>query len=169
MLEEQYEEALDHFEGKFAKTNNPFVGLRIALLADRLKDAKKRDAALQQIKAKGAGYMREGTGKPRPELIALADLIAQDLAHGGKGEIDLKAADKICAAAIDSAEKINFDAFLAGYLDLHGKKDDAVRYWRRCLGFTKVMYDLNRTVAGAELIARGLKPEAEAEKPKKTK
>ena len=107
-LEQQYDEALDHFEGKFAKTNNPFAGLCAALLADRLKDAKKRDAALQQIKAKGAGYMREATGKPRSELIALADLIAQDLAHGGKGEIDLKAADKICAGAIDGAGESEF-------------------------------------------------------------
>ena len=52
-LEQQYDKALDHFEGKFAKTNNPFAGLCEALLADRLKDAEKRDAALQQIKAKG--------------------------------------------------------------------------------------------------------------------
>ena len=66
--------------------------------------------------------MREATGKPRSELIALADLIAQDLAHGGKGEIDLKAADKISAGASTAQEKVNFNAFLAGYLDLHGKK-----------------------------------------------
>ena len=95
--------------------------------------------------------------------------MAQDLARGGKGEIDLKAADKISAAAIDDHEKINSNAFLADYLELHGKKDEAIRYWRRCMGLTGAMYELNRTLAGAELIEHGLKPEAEAEKPKKTK
>ena len=35
------------------------------------------------------------------------------------------------------------------------------------MGYTKGMYELNRTFAGTELIARGLKPEAE--EPKKTK
>ena len=79
ILEEQFDKALHFFEEDFAKTNNPYVGLETALLADRLKYTKKRDAALQQIKAKGATYMRKMTGKPRLELIALADLIAQDL------------------------------------------------------------------------------------------
>ena len=171
LLEEQFDEALQLDEESFAKTNNPFAGLRIALLADRLKDAEKRDAALQQIKAKGAGYLRKATGKPRLELVALAGLMADDLAHGGKGEIDLKAADKISAAASDGGEQMNCHCFLAAYLDLHGKKDEAIRYWRRCLGYTGNMHELNRTLAGAELIARGQKADvdAAAESPKSKK
>ena len=37
------------------------------------------------------------------------------------------------------------------------------------MGLTGAMQELNRTWAGAELIARGLKPEADAEEPKKAK
>ena len=169
ILEQQFDKALQIDEERFAKDNNPYLGLRTALLADRLKDGKKRDAALQQIKEKGATHIRQATGKPRMELVALADLMAQDLARGGKGDIDLKAADKICLAAIDDAERENCFCFLASYLDLHGKKNEAIRYWKRCVNFTRPIFDLNRTLAGAELIARGIKPETVIEKPKKTK
>ncbi len=64
-------------------------------MADRLKDTKKRDEVLQQIKTKGRHLYAPNHRKPRLELLALADLIIEDLAHGGKGAIDLKAADKI--------------------------------------------------------------------------
>ena len=40
ILEKQFDRAIQYYEGDFAKKNNPYSGLRLALLADRLKDAK---------------------------------------------------------------------------------------------------------------------------------
>ena len=138
-------------------------------MADRLKDPKKRDEILQEVKTKGATYMHQITGKPRRELLALADLITQDLAHGGKAAIDLNAADKISATA-DATERMKFNCILAIYSDLHGKQDKAIQYWRRCVACTAAMDNPLRTVAAAELIAHGQKAEiAAAEEGPKSK
>jgi tetratricopeptide (TPR) repeat protein len=161
LLEKKYDKALRFYEEDFGQKNNPYVGLQIALLADRLKDFKKRDAALQRIKERSAGYMREATGKPRKELIALADLIQLDLAHGGKGEIDLEAAAKI-RAGTDGKEQTNFNYFLGTYLDLHGKAKWATHYWTRCMAYSGAMGDLTRTLAGAELVAHRLPADDDA-------
>ena len=138
LLEEEFDKAKRHFEKDFAKTKNPHQGLHLALLADRMKDAAKRDAVLQQVRNEGSSFIREATGKPRKELIALAGLFVQDLAHGGKAEIDLDAAARLRAIA-DVGEQMNFNYYLASYLDLHGKTGKAIQYWKLCMGYTGAM------------------------------
>ena len=162
MLEQKFDKAKQLLEEDFAERHNPFQGLHLALLEDRMKDAAKRDAALLQVRNEGPGYRREATGRPRKELISLAELFMQDLAHGGKGEIDLDAAAKVRATA-DGTEQMNFNYFLASYLDLHGKTDKAIQYWKRCMACTGPMHNFNRTLAGAALVEHGLKPEDYAE------
>jgi tetratricopeptide (TPR) repeat protein len=160
ILEKQPEKALDVFEQEFAKNGNPYMGLHLALLADQLKDAQKRDAALRRISTEGPKYNRIATGKPRQELIALAALLAKDLAKGGKGEIDLDDADKLRSTG-DDAERMNYNYFLAKYLSLHGKTDQAVDYWKQCMTHTSEygnMHLPDRTLAGAELLRRGITP-----------
>ena len=161
VLEQQFDRALNGYEVEFARQSNPCMGLEAALVADRLKDTKKRDEILQEVKTKGPTYMHQLTGKPRRELLALADLIIEDLAHGGKGAIDLKAADKTSATA-DDTERMKFNCILAIYLDLHGKQAEAIQYWRRCVACTAAMDNPLRTIAAAELIAHGHKAEIDA-------
>ena len=93
-------------------------------------------------------------------LVLLAALLADDLAKGGKGQIDLDAAQRQCSSA-GAADQINYNYFLAKYLSLHGKADEAVRYWTRCmtcLGEAMNMRLFSRTLAGAELLQRGTTP-----------
>jgi hypothetical protein len=92
-----------------------------------------------------------------------------DLAAGGKGNIDIATYERIVKP---------FQQFTAGkyhwcfgkYLQLHGQEEKAVHYWKRCLQCRK-LNGWQRTLAGAELVARGHAPdcyktlEAEKEKP----
>ena len=64
LLEEEFDKAKRHFEKAFAKTKNPHQGLHLALLADRMKDAAKHNAVLQQVRNEGSSFIREATGKP---------------------------------------------------------------------------------------------------------
>ncbi len=83
--------------------------------------------------------------------------MAEDLKKGGKGEIDLSAADKLVAAAAE-VERCNIRYFLGQYLAQHGKADQAVQYWKKCMACTSLT-QFSRTLAGAELLDRGVKPE----------
>ena len=76
--------------------NNPYVGLQ-STRRPKPERFQERDAALQRIKERSPLNARSHR-QARKEFIALADLIQLDLAHGGKGEIDLEAAAKIRAA-----------------------------------------------------------------------
>lgn len=158
LLEGDGETALKHFERCYQKTNDPYEGFRIALVADQLKETQRRDAALQQIQQKGTDFIVYSTNKPREHLLALADMILDDLDAGGRGEIDLAGADKLASAIEDDLARMNFHYYLAKYLDLHGKPDAAIHYWKLCLAHTGVT-DWCRTLAGAELIARGYAPD----------
>ena len=96
--------------------------------------------------------------------------IAADLAAGGKGEIDLAAADKLNdelkaktrkqPASAKTRSAIAFDYFLGRYLSLHGKPDEAIKHWKKCVAETETFDSTTRSIAGAELYDRGIKPES---------
>ncbi|MGB9074908.1 MAG: hypothetical protein WCC22_19895, partial [Terriglobales bacterium] len=79
VLDRQFDKALAFYREAFAEQADPFLGLWVALLADELKDAKARDAALARIRTDGPSAVREGVGRVRKELIQLADWIERDL------------------------------------------------------------------------------------------
>ena len=105
LLEKQPAKALPYLEKDFARLADPHLGLRVALTADELNDTTRRQAAFERIKTEGPKAIDPEVGRPRTELIALTDLIAADLAQGGKGAIDLAVADKF-AAGVKGFERV---------------------------------------------------------------
>ena len=158
LLEEEFDKAKRHFEKDFAKTKNPHQGLHLALLADRMKDAAKRDAVLQQVRNEGSSFIREATGKPRKELIALAGLFVRAWPTEARPKSTWTRRPG-SALSPNVGEQMNFNYYLASYLDLHGKTGKAIQYWKLCMGYTGAMRDVNRTLAGRPCSRHGLKPE----------
>jgi hypothetical protein len=147
---------------------DPIYHLHLAVVVDQMHDAKERDQALAGVQSKAKAYKQNSGGESYAPLGALAGLIADDLAKGGKGEIDLAAAERLSppqsfhdgqACELAPRPGIAFYYFLGHYLDLHGKPQPALRCWKRCLGETQVIADGYRTLAAAELLAHGVKPE----------
>jgi len=159
ILERQPHKALAIYGQSFARHADPFFGLWVVLLADEVKDAKARDAALARIRTGGPSVVRKDLGRVRKELIQVAAWIEGDLARGGKGEIDLTAVDKFRAASGNPGEVAYFDLFLARYLQSRGKRDAAIRYWKERIACTDVLHFV-RTVAGAALCDLGMMPES---------
>jgi hypothetical protein len=162
LLEHDLKKALAGYEKLSAANFNPFYGLHAALIADELKDVKTRDAALQRVTTQGPHYQSTRTKKPHWGMIALAEWIAKDLAAGGKGKMDPAAIEKLYADG-DAIDGLCIDGFLATYLDLHGRGDDAIRLWKRGVACTAADHsitvrDLMRTLCGAGLLRHGIKP-----------
>jgi tetratricopeptide (TPR) repeat protein len=167
----------------FARDGNPICELHLALLADQAHDKSTRDKILADVKQKAAKYRMTGTRQNYACFGALAGLMADDLAKGGKGEIDLAVAQKLypprpfvdeggCCPG-DSRPEVACPYLLGRYLDLHGKPELAVRCWNQCLAQVEFVADFNRTLAAVELRARGIPldsaeppPEKDAERPK---
>ncbi len=166
VLEKQLDKALAIYREAFAELADPFFGLWVAILAEELQDAKTRDAAFARIRTDGPSAVRKDIGKVRKELIELAGLIERDLAQAGQGQIDLKAVDKLRAAIQDPYELGYFDLFLARYLQTHGKRDEAVRYWKERIGSSYAL-SYCRTQASAALRELGLTPESSKTIPEK--
>ena len=163
LLEHDLEKALAGSQECFAAKPNPFIGLHVALIADELKDVKIREAAFERIKTQGSHYLSTRTKKPRRELVALADLISKDLAAGGKGLIDRAEVEKLCEQG-DVVERLCIQYFFGKYLDLHGRTEDAIGLWKRCVACTTnnhamLVQDNMRTLAAANLLRHGIKPE----------
>jgi len=194
ILEKEPRKARDTYLRPFEATGTLIYGLEVVLLSDQLHDNTARDAALVRIK-KDAASRQAGAGsknKVAPSgakaaaapptkpvglndcLTRLAQWMADDLANGGKGRIDLAAADRLCAAAAvpwrptgacDQPDpqrnpQLPFNYFLGCYLDLHGRPKQAVECWKKCMVQTELMRDQYRTLAGAELCDHGVMPES---------
>lgn len=148
--------ALKLAEKELAERGDPCCGLSVALLADERKDPKTRDAALKEARTRGSQYVSVVTHQKRTELAGLAAMIADDLAAGAKGRIDLAAAAQLCAKATPNDQQF-FLWFLGKYLDLHGKPKEAEKCWKQCLAIMEDANLLAKTSAGAALVAHGLK------------
>ena len=88
--------------------------------------------------------------------------MVDDLAKGGKGEIDVAAAERLyppqpfvdedsCSGRNNIRPEVACPYLLGRYLDLHGKPELAVRCWKRCLAQTEFVADFHRTLAAVEL------------------
>jgi tetratricopeptide (TPR) repeat protein len=150
-----------------AADGNPVYDMHLALLADQAHDASTRDRILDRVQRKGSAYKpRQPIRRTYANLAALAGLIAGDLAKGGKGPIDQAAAERLsppapfdadqgCCRGDEPAAALSY--LLGRYLDQHGKPELAVCCWKHCLAQTDAMSDLHRTLAAAELLARGVR------------
>ena len=154
----------------FANEGQPMFSLHLALLADDAKDAAGRDKLLDDIKKMKVNVPQSlfRPGQDSTCIVALAKLIADDLSKGGKGEVNLDAADKLnpqqpfygdSTYNLRSSPGIAFHYLLGHYLDRHGKPDLAVRCWKRCAAMTENISDFYRTLAIVELLSRHIQPE----------
>jgi tetratricopeptide (TPR) repeat protein len=165
LLEKEPEKALAELKHFMATNSVPYDVLWAAVTADLLKDGKKRDALLQQAKALGDklnNAKRADKANPADESTladngagALADLILKDLAQGGKGQIDLEAADKLADSLVPWYHAW-FHYLLGQYLDVHGRHESADRCWKQCMSWPRS--GIHRTLAGAMLLEHGVKP-----------
>jgi len=168
LAEGDLDRAQPAFQLLYDKFGNPLHGLHIALIADEKQDVKKRDAMLKDILQRGIMFRPPNRKLPLWGIVRLSDLISKDLARGGKAEIDLAKADDIALSTnLDEPESIDRDCratmfryFLAKYLSLHGKPDKAVEFWKKCMIDTECLSHLYRSLAGAELLGRGITPES---------
>ena len=175
LLERQPEKALAEIEQALGKTPGSIDLLWAAVVADQAKDAKKRDAFLDRVrkpaekpdagKAKDAVKKVEGPGDGAKPL---ADLLVDDLAKGGKGKIDLAAANKLFAPL--DPWYASWCRFLLGqYLDVRGQTESANTLWKQAVSCPQM--GGHRTIACSMLLERGIKFEDEkpaakpAEKP----
>jgi len=169
ILEKKPRQALKLASREFERSGDVNVGLYVALLNDELQDAKARDAALRRAIEQAAKVKPTKENASRAVVVQLARWIVADLAAGGKGEIDLAAADKLndeLKASLlkqppqNNRDAITFDYLLGLYLNLHGKTDEAVRHWKKCVAQTEIFDSMTRSLAGAALYDRGIKPES---------
>jgi tetratricopeptide (TPR) repeat protein len=181
LLEKQPDKALTKIEQALGDKPAPCDVLWGALIADLAKDAKKRDAALERAKtmgAKPAAEKRDDKAKTgtmsavaNDGASVLAELLMKDLARGGKGQIDVDAADK-SSASLDPWFRAWFHYLLGHYLDSHGQHERADSCWKQCMSWTPP--GGHRTISGAMLLEHGIKPadyrtllQPDAEKSKK--
>jgi tetratricopeptide (TPR) repeat protein len=162
-LEHDLAKAFARFQEAFAAQHNPYWGLFVFLVADELRDTPARDEALAHIQAKGLTYLGRRDGKPRTTFVNLAQTFAQDLAEGGKAQFDIAELEKQFDAG-EALDSITARFFLGKYLELHGRKDDAIRLWKYCMGLEAFekglsMSDQLRTFAGHNLLRHNVNPE----------
>jgi tetratricopeptide (TPR) repeat protein len=165
LLEKQPEKALTEIEQALGKTPGSIDLLWAAVVADQAKDAKKRDAFLDRIRKPAekpdAGKANDAVKKaegPGDGAKPLADLIVDDLAKGGKGRVDIAAADKLFAPL--DPWYASWCRFLLGqYLDLRGQTESANTLWKQALSCPQL--GGHRTIACSMLLERGIKLEDE--------
>lgn len=138
------------FEEEFFRNHDAVCGLQAILIADQQQNTKGRDTMLADLK--NDRWQKE----EHPQLVALSQLFAADLAKGGACKLDWAAIDKLSAAAT-ADEQMPFHYFVAVYARSHGNEDKAIEYWRRCITRTPIN-SLSRTLAGVALLDRGIGP-----------
>ena len=111
VLERDPEKALSNLGLTFEQVRDPWTEIWMALLADQLNDIKRRDDALGRAKdkvVKAIAARNPAFQGPRgAAMMGLVTAIANDLASGGKGKIDLDATNKL-AVGLPTAEHPQF-------------------------------------------------------------
>lgn len=157
LLREEFNEARPLFEAQLKHTSDTWSGLHAALIADAQKDVKSRDAFLKQIfETPATAYARRLP--KRVELRAVAQYIIDDLAAGGRGETSRVELDKTIGGAT-LTEGAHCFYLLGAYLERCGQGDAANEYWRRCM-LLPPLHGFSRTLSGAALTKKGIKPES---------
>jgi tetratricopeptide (TPR) repeat protein len=130
--------------------------LHLAILADQTKDEPKRDEWLRKVLTDGPMHFIDALNRPEIELISLAELISDDLAAGGKGQIDLTDAARRAASA-PYGYRAQFYCLLGEYLEAHGQTAKAIECWKQAMLDPDIATGY-RTVAGARLHERLVSP-----------
>jgi Lectin C-type domain len=129
-----------------------------ALVADRLKDSETRDALLLKARCPIAIDVSAESKHPRTELVLLAELLADDLAAGGHGTIDMAEAARRSAAA-EAGDRSAFYFLLGEYFDLHEQRTKAADCWKQAM-LDSDIDTAYRSLAGARLLDRSIGPDS---------
>ncbi len=156
-LEAKPSKALEILEKQAKDAPASFTAMQAATMADRLGDNPKRDKHLKLVVEQKPPAQHPYDQRPlREELVGLARQFIADLAKGGGCKFDLGQLHSMRDKAPER-DHCGFNYFLACYLDRHGKTELAVDYWKQCMGSPELQLG-TRTLAGAELSKRGIKP-----------
>jgi hypothetical protein len=82
-------------------------------------------------------------------------VLLHDAIHADNGELDLTAVDEVLDATSENS-RMDLAYFAARYLALRDRNEGSARYLKRCYASTEIS-QLNRTLAGAELMDAGNK------------
>lgn len=156
LLLNNHEQALQRFDFGFAAGHDPWFGLHSALLKDRLEETKARDERLTEIAQTRPQWLQAHADRPQEPLYALAALLADDLAQGGKADCSEEKWQALAAGGSE-AEQIDFYYFLGEYFSLHDRPANAVKAWHECM-IRLPLRAPNRTFAGRALWNAAITP-----------
>src|SRR5204863_263802 len=105
---------------------HPYYALFVALLASEQGDSEARDRAI----AAGRAYEPKDGKKTIVYGKELLASMAEIWAAGPDAKIDLKAWDAMLTTS-DAVIKLTLPYFMARFLELKGRKDDAKIYYQR--------------------------------------
>lgn len=137
-----------------------FSNLWAATLAQELGEVEVRDQCLEriaQLKDAKVAHFRK-----------LAEWLQTMLAGDKQQRPDLAAAREIAAAAV-ATDRTGVNCFLANFLDLTGRKDDALTFYRAAIDDPAAHFTATYAYVCATLRDRGLMPEADADEPEEGK
>jgi tetratricopeptide (TPR) repeat protein len=130
LLDGQRDAALKAARQMVAVSDEPWMGIHLALLDIEGHDAAAAEAALDVVEKRGPSYKVPWTGRTRPQMIEVARLLRECLAAGPAGKLDLQAVDR-AMAGIDPEEQANICYFVARFLQLRDKSAEAQPYFKR--------------------------------------
>ena len=147
ILDDQSGQALKTFEKSYAETDKGGEGFLLALLADEHGDRGLRDKTWASLAAKSEQEDVIG------EMGRFAALLRDSLARGEDGRLDLAVADEMIRKSSGGLPG-DFYYYLGRFLELHGRRPEAIEYYRR--GATApVGYPEVRTLAAHALRKAG--------------
>ncbi len=148
-------DAAKSFEKGFDKGLNIAEGIYAAVWFDALGDGAARDRILAKVRKNPGNNPKTHPGYRAHMWMATA--MTQIAAGGENAKLDLEHVDEL-AAALSRHDRPYFLYIVAKYLQTHGTPQESEKYLKQCMGFIK--FDEGaRTLAGAELVARGISPE----------
>jgi len=156
ILDRRPKRALEVFRACAARNDEPGLRLHLALLADEQGDKALRDASIAAIV--------DGPKTKGLKTAQILKLFRTSLAAGDPAAIDLTAVDA-WIAGMPVAPRGNAYYWVGRLLELHGRKDDALRYYRQGLAAPGAAAYF-RVLAADALRRNGVEPSAaDAEKP----
>jgi tetratricopeptide (TPR) repeat protein len=151
ILEKQPEKALSTLQSSVY----PWDKFLLFTMADQVNDYTTRDAAMQAILEMGKSDPNGKADLPPKEMIAMTKMIAADLTNK-QSKIDLKIAETLIEKNEPTTQMMCY-YYLGKYLDAHGREEDAIVFWKKCVGYWTPMDKFARTLAAAELRDHGVK------------
>ncbi len=156
-LDRRLKEALPLVYESFIETDAPWHGLHALLLACERGDEDKQKEMFEKLGRLRTRRAAEQPDEPPHQLLELAAIFERDVQDGGTGALDPDELAKVfCYSCMATWADVHY--FTGKYLDLHGRPELAVEYWKKCMAHY-VKDSLSRTLAGSELVQRGIEPE----------